>query len=142
DTSHYLFLTPKTTSGNLRFAIASGGGEQQLNAATLPVGVWTHLAVTIVGNTGKLFVNGLAVATNTAMTINPVDVGTKFNYLGKSRFSADPLFGGRLDDFRFVSSAITDAQVAAIFSTPPPLFRSTTLYKPDATPGFSYTSTV
>jgi hypothetical protein len=126
----------------LRFAIDSGGGEQQLNAPTLATGVWTHLAVTILGNTGKLFVNGVAVATNTAMTINPVDVGTKYNYLGKSRFTADPLFSGRFDDFRFVSSALTDAQVAAIFSTPPPLFWSTTLYKPDATPGFSYSSAV
>jgi hypothetical protein len=68
------------------------------------------------------------------MTINPIDVGTKFNYLGRSRFSADPLFSGRFDDFRFVSSALTEAQVAAIASTPPPQFRSTPLYKPDAFP--------
>ena len=142
DSTHYLFLTPKSGSGTLRFAIDSGGGEQQLNATALPVGVWTHLAVTIVGDTGKLFVNGVAVATNTAMTINPVDVGTKFNYLGKSRFSADPLFSGRFDDFRFVSSALTDAQVAAIYNTPPPLFWSTTLYKPDAVVGLAYNSTL
>ncbi|MDB6033180.1 MAG: hypothetical protein JWM16_3518 [Verrucomicrobiales bacterium] len=143
DTSRYLYLSPRSGGGgNLRFAIASGNGEQQLNAPALPVGVWTHVAVTIAGDTGKLFVNGVAVATNTAMTINPVDVGTEFNYIGKSQFSADPLFSGRLDDFRFVSSALTDAQVAAIVNIPPPQFRTTVIYKPVAPVQLSYSSTL
>src|SRR5436190_16722831 len=142
DTSHYLFLSPRSSGGSLRFAINSGGGEQQLSAPALAAGVWTHVAVTIAGNTGKLFVNGVPVATNTSMSINPVDVGTKFNYLGKSQFPADPLFGGRFDDFRFVSSALTDAQVAAIVNTPPPQFRTTTLYKPDASVQQSYSATL
>ena len=142
DTMHHLFLTPKSGGGTLRFTILNGGGEQQLNATALPVGVWTHVAVTIAGDTGRLFINGVPVATNTAMTINPVDVGTKFNYLGRSRFSADPLFSGRFDDFRFVSSALTDTQVAAIYNTPPPQFRSTPIYKPDAPVGQIYNATI
>ncbi len=132
DATHYLFLSPRTSGGLLRFAIQDGAGEQQLSGPPLPAGVWTHVAVTIAGSTGKLFVNGASVATNTSMSINPVDVGTKFNFLGKSRFAADPLFSGKFDDFRFVSSALTDAQVAAIYATPPPQFRAPTLYKPDA----------
>ncbi len=142
DGSHYLFLSPRTAGGLLRFAIADGGGEQQLSGPALPTNVWTHVAVTIAGSTGKLFVNGVPVATNTGMSSNPGDVGTKFNYLGKSRFSADPLFGGRFDDFRFVSSALTDAQVAAIASTPPPQFHSAPLYKPDASVGQPYSATL
>src|SRR5436190_17818 len=124
DTTHFLFLTPRSSAGTLRFAIANGGAEQQLNGPAFPVGVWTHVAVTIAGDIGKLFVNGAPVATNTAMTINPVDVATKYNYLGKSRFTADPLFGGRFDDFRFLNSALTDSQIAAIVTTPPPQFLS------------------
>jgi hypothetical protein len=142
DTSHYLFLSPRSGGGSLRFAINNGGGEQQLSAPALTMGVWTHLAVTIAGSTGKLFVNGVPVATNVSMSVNPGDVGTKFNYLGRSRFSADPLFNGRFDDLRFVSSALTDAQVAAIHATPPPQFRATTLYKPDAEVGQPYTDTL
>src|SRR6185436_11846019 len=99
-------------------------------------------AVTLNGSTGKLFVNGLPVATNASMSINPGDVGTKFNFLGKSRFPADPLFSGRFDDFRFVSSALTDAHVAAIYNTPPPQFRATTLYKPAAAVGQPYNATL
>jgi hypothetical protein len=142
DGSHYLFLSPRTAGGFLRFAINNGGGEQQLSGPPVPVGVWTHVAVTIAGSTGKLFVNGLPVATNTGMSINPGDVGTKYNYLGKSRFSADPLFSGRFDDFRFVSSALTDAQVAAIVNIPPPQFLTRTIYKPEAAVQQPYNATL
>ncbi len=138
DTTHYLYLSPRTAGGSLRFAIQDGGGEQQLSGPPLAVGVWTHVAVTIAGSTGKLFVNGALVATNTAMSINPGDVGTKFNYLGRSRFAADPLFNGKFDDFRFMSSALTDAQVSAIYATPPPRFFAATIYKSDATAGQPY----
>lgn len=142
DTSHYLFLTPRSGAGTLRFAINRGDGEQQLNAAALVPGVWTHLAVTLAGNTGRLFVNGVPVATNTAMTLNPADVGTRFNFLGKSQFAADPLFAGRFDDFRFLGSALTEAQVAAIVATPPPQFRAATLFKPDAPIQQPYSATL
>lgn len=142
DTSHYLFLSPRSSGGHLRFAINNGGGEQQLSAPALPAGVWTHVAVTLGGNTGKLFVNGAPVATNTAMTVNPVDVGAKFNFLGRSRFPADPLFKGRLDDLRFISYALSEAQVGAIYSTPPPQFRATTLDKPAAAAGHPYNATL
>ncbi len=142
DTAHYLFLTPRSGSGTLRFAINNGAGEQQLNATTPPVGVWTHLAVTIEGNTGKLFVNGAPVATNAAMTINPANLGARFNFLGKSQFAADPLFAGRFNDFRFQSSVLTDKQVADIAGTPPPRFRSKTLYGPDAAVQQPYSATL
>jgi hypothetical protein len=139
--SNYLALTPKSGGNTMRFLMRDGGAEQQLNTTPLPAGVWTHVAVTITGDTGKLFVNGALVNTNTAMTINPVDVDTKFNYLGKSQF-ADPLFNGRLDDVRIVSSALTDAEIAAIATTPPPQFSSPTLVKPAATEQQPYTESI
>lgn len=140
DTSRFMFLTPRSSAGTLRFGIQNGGTQQRLEAPALPVGVWTHLAVSLSGDTGKLYVNGLPVATNTALTINPVDLGAKFNYLGKSQWPADPLFNGRFDDFRFFNSALTDAQVAAIYSTPPPQFVASVLTAPDATVGQPYSA--
>ena len=143
DTSNYLALTPKAGSaGGLRFLMRNGGSEQQLNAPALATGTWTHIAVTINGDTGRLFVNGLPVNTNTAMTIDPVDVGTRFNFLGRSQFSADPLFNGRLDDVRIVSSALSDAQVKAIVDTAPPRFTTTNLSKPTALRGQPYAGSV
>jgi autotransporter-associated beta strand protein len=142
-TSNYLFLTPSSGSGTLRFAIKDGGGEQQLNhTAALPTNMWTHVAVTINGNTGKLFVNGALVATNTSMTLNPVDVGTQFNFLGKSQFSADPYFAGRLDDVQFLPYALADAKIAAMMTNNPPAFSSSVITGTSGTQGTPYSGTI
>ena len=116
-----MFLCPKTGS-NLRFSIKyNNGTEQQLNAPALAPGVWTHVAVTISGDTGKLFVNGSPVATNNAMTFNPSQLATGTNYIGRSQYP-DPLFNGLLDDLRFSSTALADQQVADLAASTPPQF--------------------
>jgi len=132
DTTRFAFLTPRSGDGTLRFGIQFNGTQQQLNATPLPVGVWTHVAVTLSGNTGKLFVNGQVADINTQMTHNPGDLGTQHNYLGKSLWPADPLFSGRFDEFRFASSAFSDAQILAMATLPPARFNAPILRKPDA----------
>ncbi len=55
-------------------------------ASALSPGAWTHLAVTMAGGVGTLYVNGVAVGTNNAMTFQPSGMGgTTQNYLGKSQ---------------------------------------------------------
>jgi fibronectin type 3 domain-containing protein len=144
DTSQYLFLSPSSGASTLRFAITTSGysAEQHLEGSPLTPGVWTHVAVTISGTTGKLFVNGAPVATNNSMTVNPAVVMTKYNYLGKSQFSADPLFAGQLDDVFFAGYALTDAQVAALPATLPPQFASDPILKADAYWNKSYSGSI
>jgi hypothetical protein len=142
-TFRYMFLSPSAGNGKLRFAINTGGGEQTLDApSALATGVWTHVAVTIKGDTGKLFVNGALVATNAAMTANPASIGTQYNYLGKSQFPADPRFNGQLDDIQFLPYALTDAQVAAMPANTAPQFSSATLTLDGATAGEPYSATL
>lgn len=135
-TDNFVALVPKTgDTSKLRFVMKNGaaGGEQKLDSpAALPTGVWTHVAVTLAGDTGKIFVNGALTATSTTMTINPGSVGTLWNYLGKAQFAADPLFNGRMDDVRFFNSALSDAQVAAIYNNVAPQFTANPLVKSDA----------
>lgn len=122
DTTRYMFLCPSSADGTLRFAITNSGNgaEQRINApAPLAAGVWTHVAVTLSGNTGTLYVNGTAVATNTAMTLRPSSLGaTGQNWIGRSQWP-DPYFNGRIDDFRLYDRALTASEVSAL--TAPPL---------------------
>ncbi|HVV20405.1 MAG TPA: LamG-like jellyroll fold domain-containing protein, partial [Pseudonocardiaceae bacterium] len=116
-TTAYMFLTPASGDNTLRYAITSGGagGEQQINASPLPTGSWQHVAVTYAEGTGILYVNGVEVGRNTAMSVQPVWFGNdiKQNYLGKSQY-ADPYLAGALDDFRLYGRALTPDEVAAL----------------------------
>lgn len=142
DTTRYLFLTPSSGSGTLRFAINTGSGEQVLDAPALSAGPWVHVAVSVAGNTGKLWVGGVPVATNTAMTANPVDVGARNNFLGRSQFPADPPYRGRLDDVRFGTTGLADTAVAAMARGTPPRWNMAWLRAPDAVPGTAYSASL
>ncbi|MCA9235996.1 MAG: carbohydrate binding domain-containing protein [Planctomycetales bacterium] len=120
-TSVNMFLTPRANGagGPLRFAITTTGvgGEQQLNGPVLTAGSWVHVAITLAGDTGTMFVNGVPVATNENMTIHPTDLGaTTQNYLGDSQYAVDPGFLGRIDDFRIYSAALSAQQIMLMAS--------------------------
>lgn len=120
-TAAYMFLAPQNGSNNrLRFAITTsgGGGEQQIDGTSaLPVGVWKHVAVTLSGTSGILYVDGVPVGTNSNMTLSPALLGvTTQNYIGKSQY-ADPYLNGLVDEFRIYNGALTPGEVAT-FLTP------------------------
>ncbi len=124
DTSHYLFLTPNSGSGTLRFAINNGSGEQILERpGMLASGSWQHIAVTLNGNVAVLYVNGTQVASSISFSIAPSAFNPIKNYLGKSQFPADPLFNGELDEVEIADYAMTSGQIAALYlSTPSPAY--------------------
>ncbi|HKD36211.1 MAG TPA: autotransporter-associated beta strand repeat-containing protein, partial [Pirellulales bacterium] len=43
--------------------------------------------------------------------LNPSDVNSTLNYIGKSQYSADPLFSGMIDDFRIYNYALNQSQM-------------------------------
>jgi glucuronoarabinoxylan endo-1,4-beta-xylanase len=117
-TSVNMFLTPRNGStGTVRFAITTGGagGEQRINGSSaLATGAWTHVAVTLSGNTGILYVNGGEVGRNSSMSLTPDSLGvTTQNYIGKSQY-ADPYLDGRVDDFRIYPNALSPTTVAEL----------------------------
>ena len=119
-TNDYMFLTLSAGGGPLRFAITTSGNgaEQQLTApSTLPLNTWSHVAVTLSGTTGTLYVNGTPVATNANMTLHPSDLGvTSQDWIGRSQFSADPPLNATVDDFQIYDHALSGAEIAALAS--------------------------
>ncbi|MFF8234356.1 beta-L-arabinofuranosidase domain-containing protein [Streptomyces caelestis] len=118
DNTRYMYLAARNAGGVPRFAITTSGpgGEQALNGTTaLPLHQWSHLAVTIAGGTGTLYVNGTAVARNTAMSLTPAVLGALANnWLGRSNFSTDPVFAGAYDEFNVWSRALNAAEIGQL----------------------------
>jgi hypothetical protein len=115
DMSSYMFLTPSSADNTLRFAITTSGNanEQMLDTAPLPIGQWTHLALTLSGNTGVLYVDG-APRVAGIIPLNPSDINSTFNYIGKSQWP-DPFFSGMIDDFRIYNYALDQSQIASLY---------------------------
>ena len=123
-TTNYLFLTPRSSAGTMRFAITlnGGGAEQQINAPfALPTNSWCHVAVTLNGSNGVLYLNGASVATSNNFTIRPWQTLAKTNYIGHSQYSADPLFGGEISSFRIFGRALSGAEIKDLAYAPPAL---------------------
>lgn len=117
-TYQYLFLTPKAGGGGLRLAfkdpIDGKDGEYQVNSATLPIGQWVHLAVVLKDSYMTLYVNGQAVGSAFGIQSSPADFPATNNYIGKSQF-ADPLFNGRIDEFRIYGKALAGSEVWSLW---------------------------
>ena len=142
DTSHYLFLSPYSGGSTLRFAINNGSGEQVLNAPQLTANTWVHIAVTLSGSNAKLYTNGVLAASSAAFTIVPSNFNPSVNYLGKSQFTADPLFSGRLDEVQIADTAFTAAQIAALVTNSPPVFTTNFMWAGTAAQGALYSSNI
>ncbi|MEU4689417.1 family 43 glycosylhydrolase [Actinoplanes sp. NPDC023714] len=114
----YLFAT-----GNaLRTSVSLGNwtGEQNTRPAdghNLGRGMWKTVTYTQSGTTGTLYEDGAAVATNSAVGILPGAIGggrTTANYIGRSLYTGDRYFNGRIRDFRVHDRAISAAEAAAL----------------------------
>jgi len=123
-TDPYFYLTARASdTSKPRFGITDIGhgvnGVQRLDSpSSLSADVWYHIAVTLPAGspyTGTLYIDGVAVAANDAMTVHPADIGpTTENWLGRSPYTTDPFFSGWLDDFRIYKRALSAAEVAAL----------------------------
>jgi DUF1680 family protein len=114
-----MFLTPRSSSGNLRFAITTNGSgsEQQINSARgLETSAWKHVAVTLSGNVGILYVDGSEVARNDDMTLKPSNLGyTAANTIGKSQYAGDPYLNGQIDDFRIYNRPLSAEEISGLY---------------------------
>jgi hypothetical protein len=117
-TGRYMMLTPRDSTGVLRFAITTNlnVGEQSVkSAAALPTGKWVHFAVTLSGSVATLYVDGVAVGNNSTVQLAPFRLGhTSRNWIGRSQYSSDPYFNGLVDDFRIYYGAMSAAEIGSL----------------------------
>ena len=120
-TGRYMLLTPRASSGKLRFAITLDGGRGESiveGSAALPTAQWVHVAVTLAGQTATLYVNGTAVGSNSAEYFPPWQLGgTTQNWIGRSQYAGDPYFNGKVEEFRIYRGALSAAEIATLVST-------------------------
>lgn len=121
-TNNYMFLSAQSSVANgvsvLRYAIKNGGAEQTLSYNyTWPLSTWVHLVLTQSDSEVKMYVNGTPVASTTAITIKPSDLGTTtLNYIGKSQFSADPMLKGMVDEFKIYNNVLSDENIQNLYN--------------------------
>lgn len=140
-----MFLTPRSGSSTMRLAFKDAvngvNAERQINTTPLATGQWVHLVAVLKGDYATLYVNGVAAGSVSNVAMNPIDFTATQSYLGKSQY-ADPLFNGRIDDFRVYNHALTGEQVWNLWggsANQPPVFSSATILLPDATRSAAYT---
>jgi len=117
-TNYNMFLTPISGNNCLRFAIKNGWGEEIVDAqSALATNEWVQITFTFSWNKqnqkgdGKLYVNGIIVATNNNMTVTPAMLpNTTQNYIAKSQYN-DPGLNGTVDDFRIYNRTLAESEI-------------------------------
>jgi hypothetical protein len=123
----FLFLTPRTGDGFPRFIANFPGGGDLVTIDPAPPG-WipgneqTHVAITwsATGNTSRMYINGVLVGTrNAPQPLSNMAGQDVNNWLGRSQFVADAYWGGKYNEVRLYTGAMTPSQVQASFASGP-----------------------
>ncbi len=118
-TSDYFMLSLTSWDDTMRFVIKdNGGAEQMIDAPMLPIRQWAHVAVTLQGNTGKIYINGIEQAVSNAITYQIANVIGSNTWLGRSQYIADPYFQGTLDDVFIYNRALSAEEIQTLAAPP------------------------
>jgi len=94
------------TSGSLRFQ-REGAGDIQL-ADSLPIGQWTHVAVTFAGPTARGYINGARTAEGSFSFGVDREAPLQF---GADTAGGGSSFNGALDEIRIYDKVLSEAEI-------------------------------
>jgi hypothetical protein len=114
-TNVYLALT-SGSSGLPAMGVFTNVGNPVINSSVaLPLNQWAHLAATVQGTVGTIYINGVAVGSG-AMN-RPANVVRTNNYIGRSAYVSDGYANASFDEIRIWSVARTPSQIQATMHT-------------------------
>jgi hypothetical protein len=116
--SHYMDLRAIGYGGTPVFTITTGGVRDHkflIAPEPLTEDTWVHVAVTLDGNRGVLYINGSEVASDDDIRLTPKHVVGANTWLGRSQYGNDPYFNGRLYDVAIFDQALDGDEVGEIY---------------------------
>jgi hypothetical protein len=114
--AHFFFRSGNGTFGVLG-DITTTSSSQGLNGPVVPDGTESHVVWTSdpVSGRAKIYVNGVEVASATGFTNTPAALGPTTNWLGRSKYGADPYLAAFIDEFRIYDGVLGPLEAAASF---------------------------
>ena len=94
-----ILILYNNTSTNTRVATGS----------SLKIGNWTHIAFTLNGSIGKIYMNG----TFAALTpfLRPINISRSLNYVGKSNWATNENLNADLDDLMIFNRSLSESEI-------------------------------
>ncbi|WP_051633706.1 family 43 glycosylhydrolase [Bacillus sp. UNC41MFS5] len=133
--NNYIFLNPKQGNGTTRFGIKNSSTELLFQNATIKSGEYNTFTATFKEGEIILYLNGQQVGTlpHTYKVMDILAAGTDptanfIGYIGKSLYTADAAFTGKLADFKVynytlsseevkLNAGLTDEEIVALAKT-------------------------
>ncbi|WP_165495768.1 LamG-like jellyroll fold domain-containing protein [Marinobacter halodurans] len=79
---------------------------------------WVHIAMTLKGQTGVLYIDGEPMNSGETFLMAPFQLDdTPQNWLGRATNTWNPMFAGRLQDFRIYNRALSITEIQALASS-------------------------
>ncbi len=109
--SNNIVLSNQDTTNNLMLSVYQGSASSALSApGVLVTGKWLHIAATIDKNSNaSLRIDGQVVASGHLQP--PASINRQSNYVGKSNWSADELFQGRMANLQLYNRALSEDEL-------------------------------
>ncbi|OLS33403.1 family 43 glycosylhydrolase [Bacillus sp. MRMR6] len=116
--NNYIFLNPKQGNGTARFGIKDSSKELLFQNATIQSGEYNTFTATFKEGEIILYLNGQQVGTlpHTYKVMEILAAGTDpaadfIGYIGKSLYTPDPAFTGKLADFKVYNYTLSEKEV-------------------------------
>jgi len=108
------------STGQIALAIGGGGGGVLTGAGAVSANTWHHVSGTWDGTTGRIYVDGVEVATSTVgVPTDPVAADAAIGARHQTPMAFD-LWDGRLDDVRAYEGTLSAAEILSIAGNTPP----------------------